>query len=318
MNIALIYHKNPYTDNPRGGELSVKAIVEYLANKGHQIELSSAPSKEVIENADLVLAWGKVAHQTAVAAKKLNKPFVLMVRFWKNVSPLPVGNLMTRSIDKVFVSSRRLIFETAKAIITNTEYAKNVIERWQPVSKGRVHVSYVPITGRYEPQKKRGTKITVITPEIYGESWLIENLANQMPDKQFLVVNADAGRFNNLSRLSNVEVKGYMDKEDIWKQTKILLVPVYGNDICGTRRVTIEACRHGIPVIASDACGMSEKINLMLLVGRNAEIKHWRNSINRINENYAIYQDIVKQTWIKYDTPKQLQQFEEILLECVS
>lgn len=316
MNIALIYHKDPYSPNPRGGEMSVRAIVEYLREKGHSVNLHSSTWLSMIENCDIVLTWGKPAMRTAVVCKDYKKPLVLMVRFWRNIAPLPAGNLMTREIDHAFTEEKRLIFETASAIITNTHYARQVIERWQPVSRGKVHVSYVPILGQYEPCANPAGKILVITPEIYGEQWLVNGLAELMPDEQFLVVNFDNRFFK--SNLPNVEVRGYCDMDEVWPEAKILLVPVYGNDICGTRRSTIEFLRSGGVVLASDRCGMNERVNPMLLVDRDAGIDHWVNAIQRVNENREYYQDIAKQTWEKYDTPTQLQKFEQILLSCTS
>ena len=317
MNIALIYHKDPYSPNPRGGELSVRAICEYLSAKGHHIAMSNGPSREVIQAADVVMTWGRPALRTAIVCRDEKKPMLLMVRFWKNICTLPAGDLMTRHIDFNFTTQNRVTFETAAAIVTNTQYARQVIERWQPSSRGKVHVSYVPILGEFKQTGNSNGKITIITPEIYGENWLVEGLAKQLPDERFLVVNADLNRFKNLSRLGNVEVCGYMDMNEVWKQTKILLMPIYGNDICGTRRVTIEATRHGIPVIASDASGMSEKIPQSLLINQDAGIDSWVNRILAINADYKRHQADAKETWERYNTPAQLEQFEKILTGCL-
>lgn len=316
MKIALIYHKDPYTPNPRGGELSVRAIVEYLRGKGHGVNMHSSPWLPMIENCDLVLTWGKPASATATVCRDYKKKMVLMVRFWRNIAPLSggVGNLMTRDIDHAFAEEKRHIFETASAIITNTHYARKVIERWQPVSAGKVHVSYVPILGDFEQSGDLNGKITVVTPEIYGENWLINGLAELMPAERFLVVNSDRRWFT--AKHPNIEEYGYMDMEEVWRQTKVLLVPVYGNDICGTRRVTIEAIRRGIPVIASDACGMGEKLSARVLMRRKATTKEWKGEIEDHNLYYDYFRRISKKTWKKYDTPAQLEKFEQILIEC--
>lgn len=317
MNIALIYHKDPYSPNPRGGELSVRAIVEYLREKGHGVNLHSSAWLPMIENCDIVLTWGKPAMRTAIVCKDYKKPLALMVRFWRNIAPLPAGNLMTREIDHAFTEEKRLIFETASAIITNTHYARRVIERWQPVSRGKVHVSYVPILGQYEPRANPNGKILVITPEIYGEQWLVNGLAELMPDEQFLVVNSDERFFK--SNLPNVEIRGYCDMDEVWPEAKLLLVPVYGNDICGTRRVTIEAMRRGIPVLASDRCGMREKLPKVMLMPADADIGFWGDVINTfIRGMYRSYQVVARETWEEYNTPAQLEKFEQILLSCTS
>jgi glycosyltransferase involved in cell wall biosynthesis len=301
MNIALIYHKNPYTKNPRGGELSVRAIVDYLTKKGHHIALSDGSSPYIIEGADVVLTWGNPAEDTARVCGQLKKPLCLMVRFWKNVAPLPAGNLMEREIDTNFTASKQHLFETAAAIVTNTDYSRKVIERWQPISKGKVHVSYVPILGEYDPIPEPGECVTVITPEIYSENWLVNGLAKLMPEQKFLVVNASPKYFK--AQHPNIEVCGYMDQDEIWKRTRVLLVPVYGNDICGTRRVTIECMRRGLPVLASNRCGMREKLRGSLLMKERLSITGWQKRISRVMAQYHDFQEIARYTWNHYNTP---------------
>lgn len=318
MIITLIYHKNPYTVEPRGGELSVRAIVEYLKGKGHEVRFSNVPYNGVIMGADLVLTWGRPALAVADVCKAHGIPLALMVRFWRNISPLPAGNLMTRKVDDRFASRQKPLFETASAVITNTEYSKKVIERWHPSAKGKTHVSYVPIMGEFEQSGDNDGYLTIVTPEIYGELRLLQNLSHLMPNEKFLVVNASPHMQELLSQIRNVTVCGYMDMDEVWRQTKALLVPVYYNDICGTRRSTVEALRNGVPVVALDRCGMSEKIPEQMLVGHDASWSAWVDKINDINRNYNYFKSIAKRTWEKYDTLKQLEGFEKILLSCVS
>lgn len=318
MTITLIYHKNPYAIEPRGGELSVRAIVEYLRGKGHEVRVSPVPHNGVMVGADLVLTWGRPALAVSHVCKTHNIPLALMVRFWRNISPLPAGNLMTRKVDDRFASRQKPLFETASAVITNTEYSKKAIERWQPDAKGKTHVSYVPIMGKFEQSGDKDGYLTIVTPEIYGELGLLQNLSQLMPNEKFLVVNASPHMQNILSRIKNVTVRGYMNMGEVWSQTKALLIPVYYNDICGTRRSTIEALRNGVPVVALDRCGMSEKIPEQMLINHNASWGDWADKIKEINRNYTYFQSTAKRTWEEYDTLKQLEGFEKILLSCVS
>jgi hypothetical protein len=261
------------------------------------------------------MTWGSPAEDTARVCERLKKPLLLMVRFWKNIAPLPAGNLMEREIDHIFTASKLHLFETATAIVTNTDYSRKVIERWQPISKGKVHVSYVPIMGEYDPIPEPGKSITVITPEIYGENWLVNGLAKLMPDQRFLVVNAKPQYFT--ARHRNIEVRGYMDQGEIWKRTRVLLVPVYENDICGTRRVTIEAMRRGVPVLATCACGMREKVLSSYVLPRDADLIQWKNAIANINSDTEAFIGLANSDWTHYNTPAQLEKFEQILLNCV-
>lgn len=318
MKIELVYHKNPYTDNPRGGELSVRAIVEYLREKGHEVGLSSAPIESNIKEADLVLTWAKPALATALTCYKVRTPLVTMVRFWKNICPLPSGNLMTRAIERQFIEEKAPIFHYSSAIITNNVYAKKVIERWQPISKGKVHVSFVPIVGEFNQSGDRDGYLTIVTPEIYGESQLIKELTKLMPNEKFLTVNTSGYNRLLLKDTKSVDIRGYMNMDEVWRQTKALLLPIYFHDVCGTSRVVIEAIQHGIPVIASDRCGLSEKIPPSMLVSRNAKPEEWSAKITDINTHYRRYCNVAKKNWEKYDTEGNLEKFEKILLDCVT
>lgn len=318
MRIALVYHKDPYADNPRGGELSVRAICEYLKYRGHEVVRIPYPSISVITTCDLVLTWGKPALNTAVDCQITKTPLVTMVRWWRNIAPRPVGDLMRRNVDQRFVNQYELLFSVSKAIITNNTYSKNVIERWQPTSKGKVHVSYVPILGDSNQGGDENGYLTVVTPEIYGEVKLVKELAKRMPEEKFLVVNTPDYHRNAFKGLTNVNSVGYMDMKEVWSQTKILLLPIYENDVCGTRRVTIEALRSRIPVICSDRCGLNEKIPTSMLVTRSAKPKEWVAKITEINTNYRRFCNVANKTWEKYDTQGQLEGFEKTLLQCAS
>jgi glycosyltransferase involved in cell wall biosynthesis len=104
----------------------------------------------------------------------------------------------------------------------------------------------------------------------------------------------------------------------VWAKTKLLLVPINYNDICGTRRVTIEAFRHGIPVLISDRCGVAEKVPAPMLIPAEAPADVWQAKIGEVTENYEQYRCHAEKAWTVYDTATELANFEKILLQCVS
>lgn len=320
MRIAVVCHKPITTATPRGGEKSVRAIVEYLRERGHTVETTNGtPTKKFICGFDLALTWGRPAVETARICKEAGRPLCLMVRFWKNIAPLPAGDLAARPVDHRFTEARRELFEHASAIITNSKYAKAIIHRWQPDAVGKTHVSYVPITGKFLQSGDPDGALTIVTPEVYGEFQLVKQLTDELPEQKINVVNADeidVLRFGNLSPYVNAY--GYCDMSEVFRKTKILLVPVYSNDICGTRRVTIEAFRHGVPVIAMDRSGMCEKVPPTMLIRREAGPAEWVLKIREIECNYELFQRRARAAWERYDTAVELEGFEKILLECVS
>lgn len=320
MKVLIACHKAVDGQELRGGETSVGIIAQYLQSEGFSVMATHRPAEytEAIKHADVVMTWGRAADQTAAHCRMHGKPLILMVRFWKNVAPRNAlggfGDLMKRTIHKEFKDQKQHIFDTATAIITNTQYAAEVIEHHY----GRkAIVSYVPVMGDVKP-KPYGKALTIITPEIYGELELVASLAPKMPDYEFKIVNctaSTAGRFESIGE--NVNAFGYMDIEMVFDDTRILLLPIYENDICGTRRVTIEGFRHAVPVIANDRCGVSEKIPKKMLLPRLANSVSWIHKIHEIEENYQIYQALAANTFRDYNTPEQLAIFKREILKAV-
>lgn len=317
LRILFVCHKNIHGTELRGAERSVGNIVRFLETKGHHVDAYDRTESHFLKDQvtgddyDIVVSWGKAVEQGLEIAEKIEKPFVMMVRFWRNVSPLPAGDLMERRIVKGFRDRKKHLYKKAAAIITNTNYAKGCIERWYPESHGKVYTSYVPIMGNVEPRGDKDGHLTIVTPEIYGEFDVVKYVQNYLPKEKFWVVNTDPF-FKRLYESRTVKVDGFVDMTEVWNKTKILLVPCYENDICGTRRVTIEAMRHGVPVLALDRCGMREVVERQFLV---RDMPEWVMKIEHINQNWNGYSKLAVNNFMKYDTIGNLETFENILIK---
>ena len=338
--VLFICHNPPNGLRPRGAEHSVGAIMRYLMHEGMQVAAyhpnavddirdgisyynNDTSLTELVEWCDVVLTWGRAARDTMTYCRALGKPYILMVRWWRNVVPLGmepetrIGDLMRRSVDREFAEYAAPVFRNASAVITNTEYAAGVIKRWHGIT---ATVSYVPIPGQSVGQGNPDGALTIVTPEIYGELYLVSSLAPKLTGERFLIVNCPErlrARFESIG--PNVHVLDYVpDMETVWAETKTLLVPVYENDICGTRRVTIEAMRHGIPVIATDRSGMNEKVPPPFLVPRDATSAWWMERIRDISDNYPVFSALAHDTFRAYDTPAQLSIFRDAIQQCTN
>ncbi len=312
--ILFACHKSPFGSTPRGAENSVAALIGHLIDAGHDVSTwtRGEPGLDAaVADASLVITWGQAADDAARSAIRHRVPYILMVRFWKNVAILPAGNLMRRPIDKAFAERKFWLFRSAAAIVTNTYYAADVIKRWYGVNSV---VSYVPILGQPDLLANERGALTIVTPEVYGEFELVAALAPKLPEEQFLVVNCDAataGRFESIG--DNVTAWPYVPIERAFRETKILLMPVYENDICGTRRVTIEAFRAGIPVIALNRCGMDEKVPDCFLLPAQSTPQHWIDRVNDINRDYFGNVYKATQAFHDYNTPEQLEVFQNVV-----
>lgn len=103
-----------------------------------------------------------------------------------------------------------------------------------------------------------GEAITLINPHPLKGIAILEEVARQMPDLPFLVVqgwpmNDDTYK----TSMKNITVLPFhRDIRSIWQRTKILVAPSLCNEAYG--RVVVEAMLNGIPVIANRIGGLPE------------------------------------------------------------
>jgi len=338
MNILFTCHNHPYDafrGNPRGGELSVRIIMHDLKGKGYNVKawhMTAADAqieginfhgghgrmKRLVKNwADVVITWGDAAPMTADECVKQGKPYILMVRWWRNVHPTPaIGDLRAKLPPESFRRRKQFLFDHAHAIVTNNHYAASVIERIY--NRGDVQVSYVPVVGESERIGKKNGTITLVTPsKELGEYQLVKQLTKLLHNEDFLIVNAGklASRFR---ALRNVDAIGYREEmRDVWKRSKIILYPVYHNDVCGCSRVTVEAMQHGVVPVVNARSGMEEIQPSHNVVSYNAPAQEWADKICEITADFGARQAEVVQKFNNYNTQAQLLVFERAIRRAV-
>ncbi len=305
--VLLACHK-PLAGDPRfpdakarGGETSVGGIRDYLAQywpvaamvRGHDNF-----SEHVGQMDDVVLTWGVAASEAMDACLIRDVPYIMMVRWWRNVAPLPPGDLMKRDLDESFIEDHKKLFTNAAAVITNNRYAVKVLKRWYGIE---AMVSYVAIPGNPTPGGDPKGPIIFVTDNkgVRGPE-TIREIAHLMPKQRFLVVNA-------LEEYSepNISTLPYQrDMDSIYRQASILINPIYDNDGCGTGRVMMEAMRHGVPPIGADRAGLME--NGGVSIPRNASPKKWAFTILKILGNYSSFQTRVRNSFAQHDAKGEL------------
>ncbi|TPX58016.1 hypothetical protein PhCBS80983_g03431 [Powellomyces hirtus] len=102
--------------------------------------------------------------------------------------------------------------------------------------------------------------VTLINPGPAKGFLLAHALARLAPDVHFLVIKSWAMQpyvVSQFQHLPNVTVEpAYIDTEQLWAKTKVLVVPSVCYEAFGL--VVVEALLRGIPVISSDAGGLPE------------------------------------------------------------
>jgi hypothetical protein len=325
--IIFVCHRHPFR-NQGGAEHSVSIIMRHFAALGHEvigvfpgardgdyhgIKMVGGGIESLIIYADIVLTWGSVADNTAKMCYQHKTPYILMVRWWRNVCDVSgeIGDLRKYMPDANTYRRNKPIYDHAHAVVTNNIYSAEVIKR---IYEREAIVSYVPIQGEARRSGNPNGCITLISPNKgIGEKRFILDLAASMPGHQFLIVNAPKSDNRSYKR-NNITLMEKTDRMiEVWEKTKILVCPVYKNDICGTLRVSIEAQQHGIPVIANNRCGMGEQV--LNLVPYSATTSNWMRMIVEIEQRYEIESQAAIDQFNRYDTPAQLKIFEDLLCE---
>ena len=329
MSQVLIYCHRPLLLNPRGGEISVWIIAKFLRRHGHEVtcvhpswpyQAFTHPEEDIAFCAekdlgqlrpDVVLSWGiasSLAHHYCV---QRDIPHIMMVRWWRNVAPIPPGDLRSIVIPDDFYNAHSPLFEYASSIICNNEYAARIVEKYYAVA-GKTAVSYVPLdnTGDKSNRARDGGCITLVSPEKHlGEPDLINALARRLPHRTFYLPNTN----NPWQAPRNVRFSPW--DTDWVERTDMVLYPVYYNDVCGTSRVFIEAARYGIPSIMTNRSGLCEKGGYE--IDREATADDWVDAIERMYAHPKEALATSRHFFATYHNGAQLRTFQSAIEEAL-
>lgn len=310
--LGIVAHRPLVGDSrgkPRGGEISMSIIRDAMEAAGIEtrVAVHLMDSYAPLNDVGCILTWGRAASTASDLAKHLRIPYIVSVRWWRNVVPNvnEIGDLSRASKSTDYFRTR--LFRDAFRTITNNEYSANVLRRMFDIEP---LVSYVPITtpigGNGNP---KGATLLVTDNKGLGEREVLRGLAEAMPDREFIVVNA-----HYKYREPNIEAIRYVDDmETIWPRVGILIYPNYLNDVCGTSRVAAEAMSRGIPAIANDRAGICEKG--MLGISRDAFIPDWVAAIETVFQEYEVFSADAVGRMQNYNSDEQLAVYTNAVLE---
>jgi len=304
-----------FVSQPRGGEKSVGIIRDELSR---DYEVITATYKtddfaELVPDVDVVLTWGRAAPAVVPDCIRTGTPYVMMVRWWRNIAPVPPGNLREREIPNDFYTSKQYLLVNASSVITNNRWSAETIEEIYGV---KAEHSYVPILGALRPGGSPDGPVVMVTDgKGLGSERMVYLLAHVFPDMMFVVINAKDAKVYR--KKDNIKTTDYVeDMSVVWKSAAALIYPHYGNDVCGTSRVGVEAMQYAVPAIANDRCGICEKG--MIPVSAEADAEEWAHMLSDVFADWPSYSSLMIEAFDKYDTDAQLAVYRRAIEKAIS
>lgn len=152
------------------------------------------------------------------------------------------------------------LFKKLSGIISVSEFVKNYFLEWAGIES---KVFYFPSYGKgpFEYLGGFGNQyITAINPSGLKGISILTGLAKRMPEINFAAVPTWATGVDEIEEIKAIPniilLKPSENIDDIYRQTKVFLMPSLWGESFG--QVVVEAMLRGIPVIASNAGGLTE------------------------------------------------------------
>ena len=224
-----------------------------------------------------------------------------------------MGLRVLRSVRIVECLSKKRFNNSNKQIIfiANSPFSEAILSS---ITHNKI-VCILPFIERddYVSEKKDPKYVTFINPvEAKGGSVAIE-IARRMPETRFLFVKGKWSEghsgekneyFKKIYSLSNVRLLEHQeDMKIVYAQTKILLCPSQFEESFG--RVIVEAQFNGIPVVASDAGGISYVLgDGGTIVSPRDNIEGYVHALKRLIQDPSYYERISEKAFMNSNRPE--------------
>ncbi|MFH1790291.1 MAG: glycosyltransferase family 4 protein [bacterium] len=293
-------------------EISRFPYIEYFLNRRRAIKFIRTIKSDILITQGM---WG------AIAARFFKGKVIYFIRDEYHFNELPVYQKGIKKILKyiyllvqlpfilIFFRDNKNGIKKVYRVISNSKYVSAEIERrFNRPSDVIYPIISVRDLLRVKLQEDERKYITCIGQELIKGREIVEKIAAEMTDLQFMIV----GR-NILKPLKKNNILYFPWKDDvldIYKKTKLLLIPSICNEAFG--RTAVEAISLSIPVIGSNKGGLVEVLDEKNLIKDVYDIQSWKDKIsfflNKKN-NIHNYRDKA----LLFDMENQIRFFNEIL-----
>jgi glycosyltransferase involved in cell wall biosynthesis len=341
MNIAVLIRR---LDSPGGAEQSMQTLSKHLSQE-HDVEVFSlieddstgsksfslplprqlkmlggfmegmGKRKELEEfEPDLILAQHELAYLGSWYSSKKDVPMIYFLRDYENLydqriyGRYKIDAAINHAFSYITERYTKKILEKSSEMIANSNYLGERYEKHFNIETETVYPFVNPEDYRVE---ETGEKILHVNPKKEKGIETTLEVAEKMPEKEFIIAGKTKEIDDRIEEPENVEKLGYVeDMKEVYKQTKIVLVPSKWEEPYG--RIPIEAGASGIPAIATSKGGLPESVgNQELLVDGGPE--QFVEKIREVEEDYEEYSSEVKENAEEKKQEKQLEKFEEVM-----
>jgi len=295
MRILAKLHAYPPHHNA-GAEWAAHSLLRALAARGHQVEvhLSEVTGQRDPFEVDGVLVippaarrdFGKEARKAKVIISHLeNVPSAAAAaRGWGR----PLATLCHNTFPATF---KAIGSGTTALAVYNSEWmaaaAAEYFREHPKLTRPEREVVVRPPVVAADYAATPGSAITLINLFAPKGADVFWQLAERMPDRQFLAVRGSYGEQVEKS-LPNVEVIDNVPGSDmarlVYARTRILLMP---SEYESWGRAGVEAMASGIPVIASPTPGLKESLGKAGVFVNRGNRDGWQAAIERLDDPAA-------------------------------
>lgn len=262
------------------------------------------------EKPDLIISQDYLIPVSVKIAKKFDIKSIVFLRNYFHLSidgfrsHLPDEEKFGRSNDFVYqvqyplyvymVRKFQWALKNTTLVCSVSRYVKDVTFKYLGV-KSEVIRPFV-FTDVYDVDVK-GDYIGYINPDKHKGLEIFEKIADQIPEKKFLVV----GKKEYEPKSKNVESLGWIDNKkmkEVYEKTRLVLIPSIWPDPCP--RIGIETMPAGIPIVVSKRGGLVEEAEERgIVVNDIFNIDEWVEAIKKFDD-IKFYNKMSKNSRLKY------------------
>ena len=274
-----------------GSELFGQNLLKYLQSRGHEVQVVAVQEYDAPQTWDFdgISVIRPIGLETWSDVLKQTNPDVILTHH--HPTPYAQAFALQQHIPVVQIIHNnhgvadQYLSGGGDMIIYNTEYLQNQFQAKYPQYKSVV--LHPPVFAEQHATTP-GDMVTLINLNEHKGSKILYELANRMPDVQFLAVEGGHG-IQIYEQWDNITFQAQTTdmKNDVWARTKVLLMPSiyesYG-------MVGVEAMASGIPVIANPTFGLQESLGYAGTFVNRDSVSQWEEEIRRLLNNNHLWE----------------------------